>query len=194
MCYYVHEDYMPNLDGVHDSAEPNWIILPGKLREYGCEGQVTRKAGKMNAEEQRSRVLRTPSRQADAKRRIAECVEENGLDWDAVIMACTCVEDECRQGTIPLMPYDTTPQASPRRAFKSSDPPSPEPDGAKRPCRKEKVTSPGTTILQQGFTTPCTTPLVPDFNWSPSTGFGSPSSVRVGYLPGLGLDDCSPPR
>jgi hypothetical protein len=56
------------------------------------------------------------------------------------------------------------------------------------------VTSAGTAILHQGFTTPCTTPLVSDFGWSPSHGFGSPPSVRVGNLSGLGLDDCSPPK
>jgi hypothetical protein len=185
---------MPNSDGVHDPADPDWIILPGKLREYGCEGQIMRKAGAVSAEEQYARVLRTPSRQADAKRRIAECAEKNDLELDSVVMACTCVEDERQQETLVEIPHSSTPKSSPPRAVRDSGPPSPGSDMADYPSCNMDVDSAGTVVLQQGFTTPCTTPLVSDFKWSPSTGFGSPPGVRVGYLPGLGLDDCSPPR
>lgn len=195
MCYYVHEDHMPNSDGVHDPADSDWIILPGKLREYGCEGQIMRMAGTVSVEEQHARVLRTPSRQADAKRRISECAEKNDLELDSVVMACTCVEDERQQKTLKEAPHSTPLKASSSpRAIRNSDPLSPGSDTANHPSCNADVKSAGTVVLQQGFTTPCTTPLVSDFMWSPSTGFGSPPSVRVGYLPGLGLDDCSPPR
>jgi hypothetical protein len=194
VCYYVHEDHMPDAQGIHNPADPDWIVLPGKLLEYGSAGHIARMAGTFSAEVQIARAIQTPSRQADAKRRILECVEKNAIDLESIVMTCTCVENERILETVVEHPQETMPLASPSGVVETTAMLSPPDLSAHRPVPPAmNVVSPRAATFRQGFSTPCTTPIVSEFRWDSQSSFGSPSS-RVGHLPGLGLDDCSPPK
>lgn len=93
VCFYVHSDYMPDVYGSHDPKCPNWIILPGKLRDHLSAGQL----GKQNTKSEKEVIAAyhgVTQRQQEAIKAMAGCVATGLATWETVAMQCACVEIE----------------------------------------------------------------------------------------------------
>ncbi|KAF7185872.1 hypothetical protein HII31_12745 [Pseudocercospora fuligena] len=95
VCFYVHEDWMPDVYGNHNPGDDNWLILPGRIREHLTAGQLGKLPQKDGEE-----VLRcyqgVSFRQTQAKQALTHLVETGQATWETANMACKCreIEDE----------------------------------------------------------------------------------------------------
>ncbi|CAK4030868.1 Hypothetical predicted protein [Lecanosticta acicola] len=93
VCFYVHGDWMPDIYGGHNPKDPNWLILPGKLRERLSAGQLSKISHKDDAETTRC-YQSVAARQATAVKEMGKCVQAGMGTWETVAMKCACVEIE----------------------------------------------------------------------------------------------------
>ncbi|KXT04968.1 hypothetical protein AC578_10322 [Pseudocercospora eumusae] len=95
VCFYVHEDWMPDVYGKHNPSDENWIILPGRIREHLTAGPLGKLPPKR--EEEMLRCYQGVSfRQTEAKHALTHLVETGQATWETASMACKCreIEDE----------------------------------------------------------------------------------------------------
>ncbi|KAL9527393.1 hypothetical protein SMMN14_08848 [Sphaerulina musiva] len=96
VCFYVHEDWMPDLNGQHNPTDENWIVLPGRIREHLSAGQLTRINSRTEGETRRYHggVL---DRQLHAKKEIRRLVAAGEATWENFNMTCRCREIEFKE-------------------------------------------------------------------------------------------------
>ena len=83
MCFYVHADWMPDMNGAHNPKDPNWIVLPGKLREKFSAGQLGKLP--MKSEEEVMRCYEgVEARQRMAVEEMGRCVAIGMGTWETV--------------------------------------------------------------------------------------------------------------
>lgn len=170
ICYYLHTDHMPDIQGTHHPEDPNWIVLPGKLKEYLSDGPLLERQ-EVNTEspEYRRKLASTPKLQHDAKRRIKRCVEQDRLEPEAIDIHCRCQTASESVRLNLCASAATTPHVSSR--------PPPVPGKAQLHGRHASGESQRLSPLQ-----------LPPLRLE-----DKPNTTLVGKLEGLGLDDCTPP-
>lgn len=93
VCFYVHANWMPGVYGTHEPNDPNWIVLPGKLRDHLSAGALSKLKPQNEAE-----VVRcyhgVNHRQQNAMVDMTKCVQSGQSTWESISMACPCAEIE----------------------------------------------------------------------------------------------------
>ncbi|KAK4499027.1 hypothetical protein PRZ48_009539 [Zasmidium cellare] len=93
VCFYVHADHMPDIYGQHNPNDPNWIVLPGKLRDHLSGGALSR-LPHMDQKEILRCYENFEKRQVDAFKGMESLVTKGLATWDTVVLACPCREIE----------------------------------------------------------------------------------------------------
>lgn len=93
VCFYVHQDFMPDVYGAHDPGDPSWLVLPGKLRDHLSAGGLSKLKPVSEAE-----VMRCYSnfarRQQNAIVEMTNTVAKGGQSWESMKFECPCREIE----------------------------------------------------------------------------------------------------
>ncbi|KAF2161979.1 hypothetical protein M409DRAFT_27705 [Zasmidium cellare ATCC 36951] len=96
VCFYVHADHMPDIHGEQNPNDPNWIVLPGKLRDHLSAGAISKMMPLSQNEIMRC-FENYERRQQRGFADMQKIVASGQATWETVMLACQCREIEREQ-------------------------------------------------------------------------------------------------